>query len=396
MQFFKSPSNFFILFAKKKIPNIMSAEGGDDDDDDEFDENRMTSLDERASKVEAKIKNISGRVMHVNSTLELLRSELDELKNELKQLEKEDATNEHVANARLVFDGAGPGGQLGGFVTPAKHSRFIKYLLGSAVNLVSRKTEERMRLKEEYVNFRETQTISYFLFPLVLFIWYNSKHSGHFFLQSQIAASKHSEFVETVLTASYPIALQAYFSWLLYFYTSLGLRENILKANGSNIRTWWIQHHYYSMAMALCVLTMDVDSPSCVTFIGRFLFFTFCQGIVMFLQNRYQRFRMYTRVAIGKASPMDVSATESGSRLKLLWPLLLTLQTMQLVFGCQVLLRWYKEFARNGKGLSEWQALVAGSLFVLMALGNFNATVMTFIRKRDYAMTEAKRKNKRA
>ena len=47
------------------------------------------------------------------------------------------------------------------------------------------------------------------------------------------------------------------------------------------------------------------------------------------------------------------------------------------------------------KGLSEWQALVAGSLFVLMALGNFNATVMTFIRKRDYAVSEAKRRKKK-
>ena len=160
-------------------------------EDDELDEDRLPSLDERASKVEAKIKNISGRVMHINSTLKLLRGELDELTNELRQLEREDATNVHVINARLVFDGTGPGGQLGGFVTPAKHSRFIKHLLGSAVNLVSLSQNERMRLKEDYVNFRETQTISYFLFPLVLFIWYNSKHSGHFFLQSQIAASKH-------------------------------------------------------------------------------------------------------------------------------------------------------------------------------------------------------------
>ena len=55
-------------------------------EDDELDEDRLPSLDERASKVEAKIKNISGRVMHINSTLKLLRGELDELTNELRQL----------------------------------------------------------------------------------------------------------------------------------------------------------------------------------------------------------------------------------------------------------------------------------------------------------------------
>jgi hypothetical protein len=47
----------------------------------------------------------------------------------------------------------------------------------------------------------------------------------------------------------------------------------------------------------------------------------------MTIQNRYQRFRLYTRVAMGKASPMDV-AGDSGNtgQLKLLYPLLIGLQ----------------------------------------------------------------------
>lgn len=39
--------------------------------------------------------------------------------------------------------------------------------------------------------------------------------------------------------------------WLLWFYTSLALRENVLRLNGSSIRKWWIRHHYYSMLLAL-------------------------------------------------------------------------------------------------------------------------------------------------
>ena len=35
--------------------------------------------------------------------------------------------------------------------------------------------------------------------------------------------------------------------WLLYYYLSLALRENILKANGSEIHSWWFMHHYISM-----------------------------------------------------------------------------------------------------------------------------------------------------
>ena len=39
--------------------------------------------------------------------------------------------------------------------------------------------------------------------------------------------------------------------------------------------------------------------PYCMV---RFLCFTAVQGAVMLVQNRYQRFRLYTRVAMGKAS----------------------------------------------------------------------------------------------
>jgi hypothetical protein len=42
--------------------------------------------------------------------------------------------------------------------------------------------------------------------------------------------------------------------WMLYYYVSLALRENILRVNGSNIKTWWIVHHYLSIAIAFCML----------------------------------------------------------------------------------------------------------------------------------------------
>jgi TMPIT-like protein len=40
------------------------------------------------------------------------------------------------------------------------------------------------------------------------------------------------------------------------------LRENILKANGSNIRTWWVVHHYLSIAVSLVLLLWPPHSPS--------------------------------------------------------------------------------------------------------------------------------------
>ena len=46
------------------------------------------------------------------------------------------------------------------------------------------------------------------------------------------------------LPSASDMLLKAHQLWLLYYYTTLSLRENILLANGSNIMQWWILHHY--------------------------------------------------------------------------------------------------------------------------------------------------------
>lgn len=57
------------------------------------------------------------------------------------------------------------------------------------------------------------------------------------------------------------VALQCFIVWLLYFYCSMALRENVLQVNGSNIRPWWIQHHYWSIFTCFLFLTIPIDSP---------------------------------------------------------------------------------------------------------------------------------------
>ena len=60
------------------------------------------------------------------------------------------------------------------------------------------------------------------------------------------------------------------------------------------------------------------------------------QGIVMLLQNRYQRRRMYTRIALGKSRAMDVVSGEtsgSAGQLLILYPLLVGLQALQCWIG---------------------------------------------------------------
>lgn len=97
--------------------------------------------------------------------------------------------------------------------------------------------------------------------------------------------------------------------WLLYYYVSLALRENILRVNGSKIQSWWIIHHYISAAMSVVMLTWpytDVHQELMPTFTAFFLY----QAGVMHAQAIYQARRHYGLVAQGKATVMDVANPE--------------------------------------------------------------------------------------
>jgi hypothetical protein len=56
--------------------------------------------------------------------------------------------------------------------------------------------------------------------------------------------------------------MQCYLAWLAYFYVSMALRECVLLVNGSHIRPWWIQHHYWSAGCSLLMLALPVTSQS--------------------------------------------------------------------------------------------------------------------------------------
>jgi hypothetical protein len=86
----------------------------------------------------------------------------------------------------------------------------------------------------------------------------------------------------------------------------------------------------------MIMLSLPVDSPSVAHSVQTFLWWAILQGAVILMQNRYQRRRMYTRIALGKCSAMDVVAGESSAsagQLLLLYPLLFALQGLQVRRG---------------------------------------------------------------
>ena len=367
--------------------------------------------------MEKRLHTISGRIAQLDMNLRTCCDDLTSIHDNLKRLkgivaalpagsEERAAAEQSLYQAQLIMKGAGPAGALDGYLKPTSNSKFMKLFVGAAVDVTSQRQENRLKIKEEYYSFRDRATLTYLIWPLLLLYLNREREQrmnvggGGGAAAGVGAGAGAGEEVggggESTpwLVILFPVLVQFYWCWMLYFYAALALRENVLRANGSTIRKWWINHHYYSMGMCLVVLTMDVQSTACLDNMVRFLAFTAMQGAVMLVQNRYQRFRLYTRVAMGKASPMDVAGGEMGGntgQLKLLYPLLFGLQAMQFFIGGSVVAEAVKEYLDGGSRLEganffkEWQAPACGALFCIMGAGNFRATVQTWMTKRKFA-----------
>lgn len=168
--------------------------------------------------------------------------------------------------------------------------------------------------------------------------------------------------------------------WLLYYYVSLALRENILRVNGSNIRDWWIFHHYISIAISITALTWP-RTPTFFSFRSFFLIYASFQGAVQVLQNAYQEKRLYATRALGRAGQLDVAESETAAvtsvswHLRFLLPLLFIVQGTQAVSGFHMLKMFFMNINH------EWQMPVVGSFLILLAGGNLITTVLTVVNK---------------
>lgn len=283
-----------------------------------------------------------------------------------------------------VLLGSGPGGDLRGLLAPPPPGRFVVMMLGSATPLQLQRPEARLKLREDYYAFRDRTNPLHCLFPSLLLAL--RAHPPR-------AADLPRDLPPGAARLILPLALQLYWAWLLWFYASLALRENVLRVNGSAIRSWWVRHHYYSVGLMLSALTLPTEasgapfSPAAGAFTGRYLLWAAAQGAVMFLQNSYQRKRTYTRIALGRGSAMDVASGAPGtaSQLRLLFPLLFALQLAQMHNGLVVLRVAAASLAASlaqevGPPL-EWQAFTCGALLVVTGAGSFAATVTSLAEK---------------
>jgi hypothetical protein len=177
---------------------------------------------------------------------------------------------------------------------------------------------------------------------------------------------------------------------MLYYYSTLSIRENILQVNGSNIKDWWIFHHYLSMVAAVLIILWPAG-PIFFTVLKYIAYFEFSQGIVMILQNQYQDRRHYVRTSLGKAKETDLTNTETLVEkpvdLKVLVPILFVLYFMEL--GLSGLCLYSLQFAE--KSSADFFMLVfCGILIGWIGIGNISTTAATLIQKSQKRKTHRK------
>ncbi|KAL3612863.1 hypothetical protein D5086_003883, partial [Populus alba] len=132
-------------------------------------------------------------------------------------------------------------GDASSFLPSKPQGRFLKMFLGP-INVRASRKDVQFKVKEEYNSYRDRTALLFLFFPSVLLCLRSWVWNG--------------------CLPTFPV--QLYQAWLLFLYTGLTLRENILRANGSDIRSWWINHHYYAMILALVSLTWEIKGqPNC-------------------------------------------------------------------------------------------------------------------------------------
>ncbi|KAI6706900.1 hypothetical protein NL676_009862 [Syzygium grande] len=263
-------------------------------------------------------------------------------------------------------------GDASSFLPSKAQGGFVRMFLGP-INVRASRKEVQLKVKEEYNSYRDRTALLFLIFPSALLVLRSWLWDGCF--------------------PTFPV--QLYQAWLLFLYTGLALRENILSINGSDIRPWWIYHHYCAMIMALVSLTWEIKGqPNCAQKqrgVQLFLQWAIMQGVAMLLQNRYQRQRLYTRIALGKAKRMDVVWGETAGvdgQLWLLCPILFIMQGFEAYVGFLLL-----QTALVGV-VSEWQVIFCGILLVLMAVGNFANTIQTLMAKSRFKAKMKRTKSK--
>lgn len=232
---------------------------------------------------------------------------------------------------------------------PSSGGMFVEIFLGS-INVRFMRKSERMAFKQEYEKLKMKLAPVFVVF-CVLCLFLEDYRWLHMILQLSLTC----------------------------YYVALAVRENILRTNGSNIRAWWIIHHYFTMMQGVLLL-MWPDGESYARFRRPLHAFGLYNAVLIIFQTRYQMARLYTLRSLGRVNEMDVASSDStqihwSETMMLLVPLIVLGQIMQ---GYQAirLMRIYRDFP------SDQQILLLSLLSTANFIGNSTTTAQVLFAKR--------------
>jgi len=306
---------------------------------------------ERSTGLQNKVKSISLRTQR----------ELKLLNGRLKNLPASERPKAQGAINALAR-------QLEGLreVRPETRSFFSRIMLGR-VNVKCFSAPERERLRDEYNKFKLRTNAIFVFFPLVVLLF-------HYYLRHEWLDTHWINILHHL--------------WLMYYFVSLALRENILLVNGSDIRSWWIYHHYLSAAGTVVWLVWP-PTDLYISYIPYITYLVFYTGLVQSMQILFYRRRDYANRALGKTGHMDISypetLTELPKELLVLVPFLLFSHIWQMILGLSFLHTLFTECDLFGKHWTEYreelQVATSGLLSLFLGAGNFVSTVLTVYSK---------------
>lgn len=231
---------------------------------------------------------------------------------------------------------------------PRENGIYLKIILGSVCVSILNK-EEKWKYKEEYEKFKFFITIISLCFSFLLI------------------------FIQTYRV------LDAIFNFLLvWYYCTLTIRESILIVNGSQIKGWWLTHHFIT-TVCTAILLIWPDSQSYHAFRQQFIWFSFYISFVQLLQYYYQKGCLYRLRALGEKEDMDTTMegfqTWMSKGLSFLLPFLFIGYFWEL----------HNAYVLFNLSLSdmchEWQVSVLSVIFFVLFAGNF-VTTYKVIRKK--------------
>lgn len=327
------------------------------------------NLTNEASKIQSQINSSSLKLKNlIKKTKKTLKELTEEMNENNKKNNTNENTNEKVKIKALKDELKILEEHLHSLrqVRPETRSFFCRMFLGR-VNLKIWNPEQKDRLRDEYNKFKGRTTFIFILFPLiVLFTHYNLRNNW-----------KDTHWLNIFHQL-----------WMLYYYISSALRENILLVNNSNIKTWWIVHHYIAAFGTIIAITWP-PTEVYYKYVPIFTYFLIYQGFVQIIQIWYQHTRDYAKRAIGSINRVDVTFTETitefPKELLILVPFLYTSHIWQLFISYLLYNEFFFEIFDINLHWTEYtqevQIFIIATVFLLLFIGNMYTTTIILLQK---------------